>query len=159
MQISPERSGAIPDPDHPEGDHVQRVVERTKPHLEQAVRRGVQVHGRLGFANDEAVPERVLADATALGPGEQAGLKRRHPEVAVDVRRPGFLVGLDAEAQAPAAHLVAGSRRASGAPVRQVVGQPQAPVELRRLERVLDLELVPRPVEAATRHRRPASRS
>jgi hypothetical protein len=168
--------GSVLEADHPEGDHVRRVVDRASPQLEQAIDRGVQGQGELRLAHDETVAEALLTDAAAEVPGERPGLQRRHPHVAIDARSPRRLVRLDPQAKAALPDRVSGRRRLSRAPVRQVVRQPQPSVEGRPIERVLDLELVSAAIEArgrlgpplaadrgrsrvATRHRRDASRS
>jgi hypothetical protein len=86
----------------------------------------------------------VLPDAAADRPGEDTGLERRHPEVAVELGAPRRLVVRDQQPQAAPVELVAGGRELARAPLRQVVRDPPALIERVAREGVLELQLVPR---------------
>ena len=83
----------------------------------------------------------MLPDAAADGPGEGAGLERRDAHLTVELGAPGLLVSVDAQAQKAAAEVVTRSGASSAAPVRQVVGEPAAPIELGAFERLVELQL------------------
>jgi hypothetical protein len=97
--------------------------------------------------------EPVLADRAAHGAGEDAGLQRGHAHLAVELRAPGLLVGLDSQAQQAGADLVAGGRPLARAPLRQVVREPSSLIEHVGVERVLELDVVIGSVHGLARHR------
>ena len=84
----------------------------------------------------------MLADAAPERAGEDPGLERRDPHLAVELGAPRLLVFLDPQAEATAVELVAGCRALARAPLRQVVRDPLAGIERAARERVLELELV-----------------
>src|SRR3712207_9309336 len=72
---------------------------------------------------------------TLFRSGEGAGLEVRDADAAVELGAPGWLVVVDDEPEEAVAEAAPGRRGGTGAPLRQVVGQPQAPVELVRRDR------------------------
>jgi len=86
----------------------------------------------------------VLPDRAADRAGEDAGLQRRDADLAVELGAPRLLVGLDEQPQAASADLVARGGALAAAPLWQVVRNPATFVQPVTVERVLELELVPR---------------
>src|ERR1700730_12587915 len=91
---------------HPQGHHVQGMVERAGPELEQAVLRCVQRDVALGFTDNYALAEAMLADSAFDGSRENAGLERRDPQMTGKLRAPRFLVLLDEQAERSASHCI-----------------------------------------------------
>jgi hypothetical protein len=104
--------------------------------------RQVEPNVLLRFADDGLRIEAMLADGTSDRAGEEPGLKRRDAYSAVVFGAPRLLVGRDEQVEAAVAELVPRGGALTAAPVRQVVRKPAAEVQLRPLERVLELELV-----------------
>ncbi len=94
-QDLPRPFGFVLVPDHPESDHVGRVVESASAKLEQAEGRRVQRHVRLGLANDHPRREVLLADPGADGSGEGARLDRGDPQPAIELGAPRGLIGVN----------------------------------------------------------------
>jgi hypothetical protein len=136
----------VAEADHPERDHVGRVVDRAEAPLEQPVARRVEGAAPLLLADDQPVTEMDLASIAAERPGEDPGLERGGADAAVELRAPRRLVGIDPQAQ-PAPDLVPRRRSLARAPLGQVVREPEPFVERRPSERVLDLELVAGTIE------------
>ena len=129
--------GLVLEADHPQRDHRPRVVERAHPCLDQPVVDGEERAVVLRRPDDDVGVELELADRRAHRPGEHAGLERRHAQVAIELRAPRRVVGLDQQAQDAVADLVASGGPVGRAPVRQVVGEPVRLVESRPVEVVL----------------------
>src|SRR3954468_4594926 len=143
--------GSILVADHPEGDHRVRISRRSDTDLEHAVAGREERSRRLLLADDEPVSEVELPDRAPTRPGELAGLERRDTDLTVELGRPGRLIRIDAEAERPVAHLVAGCGRRPRAPVRQVMRQPQPWIQLRAVEAILDDQLSAGDVEEVGR--------
>src|SRR3954454_11553407 len=127
------------EPDHPQRDHRARVVDRAQTRLDAAVVREVEARLGLRLADDRVGVEGALLAAVAADrAGEHAGLQRGDAQLAVPLRAPRRLVLLDQQPQS-ASDLVARSRALAAAPLRQVVGQPSARVQLRPLEALVEL--------------------
>ncbi|HZA44243.1 MAG TPA: hypothetical protein VE568_02930 [Rubrobacter sp.] len=86
----------------------------------------------------------MLPNRAADGAGEDAGLQRRDADLPVELGAPRLLVGLDEQPQAASADLVARGGALAAAPLWQVVRNPATFVQPVTVERVLELELVPR---------------
>jgi hypothetical protein len=86
----------------------------------------------------------VLPNRAADGAGEDAGLQRRDADLPVELGAPRLLVGLEEQPQAASADLVARGGALAAAPLWQVVRNPATFVQPVTVERVLELELVPR---------------
>src|SRR5512132_907634 len=87
--------------DHPERDHVVRVIERPCAQLEQAVSRGIERRTRLLLADDDPIAEAMLPDLTVERTCKDASLKRRHLQPPVVLPTPGLLFSLDQQAKVP----------------------------------------------------------
>src|SRR4051794_3330088 len=125
--------------DHPQRDHRARVGDRAQARLDATVAREVEAHLRLRLADDRvSVEGALLAEVAADRAREHAGLQRGDAQLAVPLRAPRRLVLLDQQPQ-PASHLVARGRSLAAAPLRQVVRQPPALVQLRSLEVLIEL--------------------
>src|ERR1700722_4071266 len=81
--------------DHPQGPPVHGIVERAGPELEKGVLRGGKRDAVLGFTDDYALAEAVLADCASDGSREYTGLERRDPQMTGKLGAPKFLVMLD----------------------------------------------------------------
>src|SRR5690349_13551436 len=130
------------DADHPQRRHVRGIRRDPHPRLDQPVARRTQGDPFLGLANDQARPELVRPDRASDWTGRARGLERRHPRPAVELARPRRLVAVDPEPQRAVPKLVAWLAGPAGAPMREVVREPERPVEIRAVEVVLDDELV-----------------
>jgi len=130
------------EPDHPERDHVRRVSQSPRAALEEAVLRGVPGFALLCLPDDDLVAEAVLADPASHRAGEYAGLQGGDPGPAVPFRAPRLLIPLYPEAEDAAVHGESGRRRCAGAPLREVVGQPERRVQRRAAKVILDVETV-----------------
>ena len=85
----------VTETDHPQGDHVGRVVDRATANLEDPVLRCVERDAPLFLADDEPVAEMDLAEAAAERPGEDPGLERRGACPTVEFGAPRMLIGID----------------------------------------------------------------
>jgi hypothetical protein len=135
------------EPDHPERDHVRRVSQCPRAALEEAVLRGVPVFALLCLPDDDLVAEAVLAHQASHRPGEGAGLQGGDPRPAVPFRAPRLLIPLYPKAEDAAVDGESGRRRCAGAPLGEVMGQPERLVQRSPVKLVLDLEKVARPIE------------
>ena len=87
-----------------------------------------------------------LAETASQRPREDPGLERRRASPTVELEAPRRLIGIDPQAKA-AIDLVTRCRRRARTPTGEVVREPEAFVERRSGERVLDLQLVAGAVE------------
>src|SRR4029079_16812923 len=90
----------VPETDHPQGDHVGRVVDGATSNLEDPVLRCVQRDAPLLLADDEPVAEMDLAETAAEWPREDTCLKRRGARLTVELGAPRRLIGIDPQAKA-----------------------------------------------------------
>jgi hypothetical protein len=103
--------------DEPERTHRLRIVGRARSNLDRRVVRQVQRSRHLRFAHRDIRRKAML-------PVERSRLERGDANVAVELRAPRLLVGLDKESKPPAVERVPGRRPLAAAPVRQVEGKP-----------------------------------
>src|ERR1700722_12997148 len=136
--------------DHPQGHHVQGMVECAGPELEQAVLRRAQRGVALRFTDDYARAEAMLANRASNGSREYTGLERRDPQMTGKLRAPKFLVMLDEQAERSASHCITSCRPRPRAPMRKVVRDPQPSVQNRSFETVLQLQFVVSQIEDST---------
>jgi hypothetical protein len=85
---------------------------------------------------------RCWPTAVPIGPANSPVWSDDTRDLAVEVRTPRLLVGLDQEPERAAADLVAGGGALAAAPVRKVVREPAIEGERLALQRVLELQLV-----------------
>ena len=92
--------------DHPQGDHAAGIVNSLGPELEQAVLRRVEPRVVLGLPHDEPGFEPLLPYRAPDRTGEDPGLQRRDPDLAIELRAPRLLVRLDHQPQGATTDLV-----------------------------------------------------
>jgi len=104
------------------------------------------------FTYNEARSKAMLAHGAADWTREHTRLQRGDPQIPVELGTPRFLIRLNEQAERPATDLIARQGLGPRAPLRKVVGDPEALVKERPIETVLHFQFVAGPIKTHNCH-------